>query len=226
LKVLIIASLLFVFFVSAVSSQDAGYLIRLYEENMLDELRDILRSKNASEEDITSIFLKALLEEDADLAYNYYSRLSNLSSIYGEFSNIRRAQYQYAIGNYQTASDILTEFLQRYSRSRYREKARELLEICKKTLGGGISQATERETVPDKRFVIQLGAFSMRNNAQKRIEFLQSKGIRDIYIKETTVLGKKLYTIQLREVMTKEEARNRGDDLMRKFDVSYLIKEK
>jgi len=226
IKALLVIFLLSMIFTAAVYSQNAEYIINLYENNRLDDLRNILKNKDQSAEDIATIFLKALLEEDADFANNYFLRLANLSSLYGEFSNLRRAQYNYVLGNYKTTKDILNNFLRRFPGSKYRNKAVDLLALTEKALDENPSQRTEPEVSPEKRFVIQLGVFGVEKNARDIMRSLEEKGITGIYIMEREVQEKKYFLVRLRETMTKEDARTRGEELKRKFGIPYYIAER
>ncbi|RKY89443.1 hypothetical protein DRQ09_01340 [candidate division KSB1 bacterium] len=211
---------------SLLYGQDAEYYLRLYENNRIDDLKNILKNKPAHKEEISIIFLKALLEEDAELAYNNFLRLSNLSSLYGEFSNLRLAQYNYAKGNYKKALEILNDFLKKYPESRYKNKINNLLKLTEKAIETNPSQKSSVEALQEKRFVIQLGAFAIKDNAQKRLNYLKKKGLNNIYIKIKEVLGKKWYSIQLQQVMTKENAKKKGEELKNKFGISCIIVEK
>ncbi|MCB2204774.1 SPOR domain-containing protein [bacterium] len=131
------------------------------------------------------LFLEALCEENAEKALDLYQRIvdEHHGSSWADDALHRLYQYSYAVGAYRTARSYQERLDKEYPRSPYAS--------AKAT-----AAAEEKNASGAKQYSVQIGAFTKKEDAQRRIDELKKKGY-TAYLREKSVKGKTVHAVWL-----------------------------
>ncbi len=191
-----------------------------------DKLKEaIAKLKGEEKETAAVLYLRALIENDADKALVIYNKIieSNSESITAERSLWRVAQYYYIKGLYMQSSDVLKQIIDNYPGTLYARKAKEELDIINEVFGEKVKQ-TIKPYKEEGKFVVQLGAFGNKQNAQKLIKLLNERGYSNVRINTQVITGKRLHLVWLGNFDNEISAKNYGELIKQKLRINYSIK--
>lgn len=80
-------------------------------------------------------------------------------------------------------------------------------------------KATSSHSLPTGRFSVQVGAYTMPDNADRIASLAKERFGKNVY--STIDKGDKLYKVMVGDFMTKEEARSFRDEMVQKFPSDY-----
>lgn len=180
-----------------------AYLRGNYEE-VVDAQKDILSDESSSPK---IYFLKALFEPNAEKAFDMYQNVINNTSD-GELryqSAKKIFEYYYARGFYITADQIKTRF-----------------GLDKEVV---VHSPGDKPTLelPPLKYILQLGAFSDRQNAEKLIQRVQGLSL-SILIKTKSVSGHELHLVWLGPFSEKSDAEKWQELVKEKYGIQSRIK--
>lgn len=172
-----------------------------------------------------TLFFAAVFESDGEKAAGGFLNIVTKypSSYYADQSLLRLIQYDYALGQYQSANERVKLFEERYPQSPFLPNA--LAFGMKKTAIPNENHDND-STESDERFTLQFGAFSQSKNATDLQAKLVSAGCTRVKTGEKTVNGKHLYTVTCGSFRDRERARQEGDRIKAKLNLTYTIVEK
>jgi len=195
------------------------------DTNQFDKLEEAIEKLKGEEKETAAVlYLKALIEKDGDKALAIYNKIieSDSESITAERSLWRVAQYYYIKGLYIKSSDVLRQIIDNFPGTLYARKAKEELDIINEVFGEKEKQ-TIKPYKEERKFVVQLGAFGIKQNAQKIIKFLNEKGYSNVRINTEVVVGRPLYKVWLGNFDNETSAKRYGELLKQKLRINYMI---
>lgn len=219
-------------------SQDLEDYLKMYERGEISAVRDALPNLELKFPDRAELlFLKAVFESDGETAYSIYSLLkdSNKSDAIYEKALWRVCEFNFARGLYVTCNDFLNKFIAEFPQSDLIDKAEDMRGRLSVQLNDDFVIADEvptsrrpnTEVIEEKNFSIQIGAFASKANVQRRLSYIRKLGVSNAEVAESSVGGRILYKIWVGSYATREEARNSGDDLIRRYRLnSFTVVEK
>ncbi|MDZ7262493.1 MAG: SPOR domain-containing protein, partial [candidate division KSB1 bacterium] len=74
----------------------------------------------------------------------------------------------------------------------------------------------------DGKYVLQIGAFSNKDNAMNQQNYLSKQGYQ-VEIAEKTVKGQRFYAVYLGNFETEQEAQTFGEEFKRKYGLSFRV---
>lgn len=195
--------------------------IDLWQSEQVDSVKKLLPQLNQKFSDKIEVkFFNAVFDNDAVKASAVYE------SITGDFpqhaladeSLYRLIQLSYARGTYQDAKSKFNQLKKNYPKSKWIGIATQMFGDLK------IDDSADQSTnAGSKKFTLQVGAFSMRDNADDLKTKLSGLGYAPIEIAEKTVNGKKLFAVWVGSFATKDEAAKTGQTLKsQKIDFSIV----
>ena len=223
-------------------SQDKNELTNYAETYQFEKLKEAIKKLDGEQkEEAATLYLKALLETDADKAIAMYNKILEMDAetINAERALWRIAQYYYIKGLYIQSADVLKRIIIHFPNSFYANKASEQLSIIRDEFGEniGISNIGKEEETTitesklpeeqinqvEKQFIIQLGAFSSNKNALNRVDVLKKRGYNDIKIIEKVVAGRKLHLVWYGNFISESDAKEEGEDIKKNTGINYRI---
>ncbi len=172
-----------------------------------------------------TLFFTAVFETDGEKAAAGFLNMVTTfpNSYYADQSLLRLIQYDYALGQYKNADERVKLFEQKYPQSSFLSNA-QVFGMKKTAVTNGNPMADSAES--DGRFTLQLGAFSLAKNASDLYAKLVSAGFTQVKTGEKTVNGKLLHTVTCGAFSDRERARQEGDRIKAKLNLTYTIIEK
>lgn len=160
-----------------------------------------LKKKNPNNSSV--IFLEAIVTEDAPKAVMLFKEVFNKypESKYADASVYRLSSYYYAAGEYQKASSYSKMLKTNYPFSPYIKLSEE------RTPPKELKMNETKNVSLNKKFTIQAGAFSKRENAEALKKDFKKTGYSS-EIKEKTIAGTVFHIVYVGRYATEEEARN------------------
>jgi len=208
-------------------TQDLKLLMNYADTNQFDKLEEAIEKLKGEEKETAAVlYLKALIEKDGDKALAIYNKIieSYSESITAERSLWRVAQYYYIKGLYMKSSDVLRQIIDNFPGTLYARKAKEELDIINEVFSEKEKQTIEPYKEEGK-FVVQLGAFGNKQNAQERIKFLNEKGYSNVRINTEVVVGGLLYKVWFGNFDDETSAKRYGELIKQKLRIDYIIVE-
>lgn len=225
--------------------QDVTKLMNYAETYQFDKLEDAIKKLEGKEkENAAVLYLRALIETDADKALATYNRVLELDTktITAEKSLWRVAQYYYIKGLYFQSADVLKRIIIHFPDSFYADKAQKQIIIIRDEFGERIKSTStidDEKTSPEetkpteistlstegKRFVVQLGAFGINTNALKWAAVLKERGLKNVIVKAQDMPGRMLHLVWYGNFKTKMEAQKRAEQIKKALGIHYIIVE-
>lgn len=236
-KVIVIIFLLNTISVSSQTISDPGIkkYVGLWEREQTDSLKTLIsemekKFPNAPE----TLFLKNTYEPDGADAYAVYLRFVRdyPKNIFAPEAYHRLIQHDAAAGRYALAQDYLIKLRTDYSGSSCIKSAEMLIPAAKPDDATKAIITTPGDTIhpqdanSEKKFRLQVGAFSDQKNAQELKQKLTAKGYAPIEFSEKMVNGKSLILVWVGAYATRDEAKKAGDTIKSKEQLTYSIVEK
>ncbi len=224
------ACLILLIFPVSVFSQDGNIesALRNLKANRIDEVKIALpelEQRFGAKPEI--LYLKGIIEEDADIAYQYYREIvekyynTNLS----EEVLWRIGQYNYAKGLYEPAGVYFRKIIELNKNSEIAEMAKKYLVILEMRFGEEMFNPN-KANIGRPRYVIQLSAFANRNNAERLANYLKELKYQNVTINQKTITGRVFYRVWVGEYASREEAKEAGDKIRNLYRFDYRIEEK
>ncbi len=227
-------------------SQNLELLIKYADTYQFDKLRAAIDNLSGEEkETAAALYLKALIEKDAEKALVMYNIVieKDSKSLTAVKSLWRVAQYYYIKGLYVKSSEILHRIIDDFPNSLYVKKAGEQLKLIRNVYGNKVKPASappEETSKPDEKpskatriirekpaartgkYVIQFGAFSSKNNAERRADYLIKNGYKNVTINAVVVKGRRQYRVWLGSFNDIDTAKRNGEIIKRKLKINYV----
>lgn len=208
--------------------------VELWQNDNVDSLRAVLPSlqkKYSNQPEI--LFFQSVFEPDGAKANAGYASILNRfpDNVFADECLYRLIQYDYAKGSYRSAQDKADQLKERFSSSRFADKAERMFS----GLNDAAAQTVETTPVSDpnisknssgKKFRLQVGAFGQSKNAEDLRDKLKSNGYVPVEFSEKVVNDKKLILVWVGAFDSKDEAAKTGDDLKKNLQLNYTIVEK
>ena len=188
--------------------------------------------------DSAVLYQEAINTVDADKASKIYDKIiqSNSKSDYYWLSVLKKAELNYAIGSYITASALFREFNVDAPGYLVTEDTKDLffkslaaagqtdsLRIYQKKLNRSVSSKQSKNIInKNKVWFIQFGAYSKKDSAEILKESLMEDGLRDIQVSQVMNRGKMIYYVRSSNVKSYSSIKKQADKLKRK-DIDFII---
>lgn len=188
--------------------------------------------------DSAVLYQEAINTVDGDKASKIYDKIiqSNSKSDYYWLSVLKKAELNYAIGSYITASALFREFNVDAPGYLVTEDTKDLffkslaaagqtdsLRIYQKKLNRSVSSKQSKNiTNKNKVWFIQFGAYSKKDSAEILKESLMEDGLRDIQVSQVMNRGKMIYYVRSSNVKSYSSIKKQADKLKRK-DIDFII---
>lgn len=180
-------------------------LFSLYENNDFDKLKSQLQKINENQKGSSEIqFLEAVFLENGEDALSIYLKL--FDSSYGDFKKIiskKLSDYYYAKGYYLTSSKY-----QKY--------------MVENTNSNASKNKNIEKQVQQRKYIIQLGAFGLKENANQLKEMLQTQNLYT-RIEIRDIKGKQLYCVWLDGKKGFSETLDFAEKIKEKYHLQYRI---
>lgn len=188
--------------------------------------------------DSAVLYQEAINTVDGDKASKIYDKIiqSNSKSDYYWLSVLKKAELNYAIGSYITASALFSEFNVDAPGYLVTEDTKDLffkslaaagqtdsLRIYQKKLNRSVSSKQSKNiTNKNKVWFIQFGAYSKKDSAEILKESLMEDGLRDIQVSQVMNRGKMIYYVRSSNVKSYSSIKKQADKLKKK-DIDFII---
>ena len=188
--------------------------------------------------DSAVLYQEAINTVDGDKASKIYDKIiqSNSKSYYYWLSVLKKAELNYAIGSYITASALFREFNVDAPGYLVTEDTKDLffkslaaagqtdsLRIYQKKLNRSVpSKQSKNITNKNKVWFIQFGAYSKKDSAEILKESLMEDGLRDIQVSQVMNRGKMIYYVRSSNVKSYSSIKKQADKLKKK-DIDFII---
>ena len=245
LKIFIIIVIISHLFTLRLFSQNVKKLMNYAETYQFDKLENAIKNlKGEEKEEAAVLYLRALIETDADKALAVYNRIleQDTETINAERALLRVAQYYYIKGLYIQSADVLKRIIIHFPDSFYAKKAKDQMVIIRDAFGERVKSAPamEGEGLPSEtkesagkslsshkgeQYVVQLGAFSSKRNASRLTAVLKERGFKDIDIIAKVITGRKLHLVWYGNFRTKSEAVRSAEIIKKALSINYRIVE-
>jgi len=223
-------------------------LLQFAANRQFDQLRSALLDTPQEQQDTPIVlFCMALLEMDGDRARTLYERVlaGDTEGLVADRALWRLAQYHYARGYYVRAGAYLQQLVTNFPASSEAGRARRQLTIITEsgveiTAADAIpppqdrrqrERAVPRRTAPrplaepqsNRRYAVQVDAFSSQNNADHRVDQLRRLNYRDVRIVPRTLLGRRLYPVWVGGLGTESEAHRFGEAMRLRGTIKHFV---
>ena len=209
----IISLILSIFCFSWLFTQEFSELYTLYDQKNFHELKEKIQSYEKKHRDNIEIqFFKTLFNKNGDEAVDKYKELLDRAD--GRLKDYlleKIAEYYYSKGFYITASKY------RDSKTNYPEKEQNT--GLERKNDPEINHLVKTDT---PKFRIQVGAFSLRENANTIKEKLQSHAINAVIV-ERTVNKKNLFCVWINGKNNFEDTKEYAEMIKKKLNLDYRI---
>jgi hypothetical protein len=188
--------------------------------------------------DSAVLYQEAINTVDGDKASKIYDKIiqSNSKSDYYWLSVLKKAELNYAIGSYITASALFREFNVDAPGYLVTEDTKDLffkslaaagqtdsLRIYQKKLNRSVSSKQSKNIInKNKVWFIQFGAYSKKDSAEILKESLMEDGLRDIQVSQVMNRGKMIYYVRSSNVKSYSSIKKQADKLKKK-DIDFII---
>jgi hypothetical protein len=214
MKIFLISGILsLLFYASIASAQTHPELFELYENRQIDQLKTRMQQfDNSSGKDDEVLYFRTVLTDNGDSAFSIYERLFNQSNgPLKKLASEKLAEYYYALGFYIKSSEY-----ERFAKTYIPIKTSEV----KKTGDNSRNGRAELDTKPI--YMIQVGAFSVIENANDLAGFLQDKKF-EVSVVDRTIGGNKLFCVWVKGDSSFEKTENIAEAIKDKYQLSYRI---
>ena len=188
--------------------------------------------------DSAVLYQEAINTVDGDKASKIYDKIiqSKSKSDYYWLSVLKKAELNYAIGSYITASVLFREFNVDAPGYLVTEDTKNLffkslaaagqidsLRIYQKKLNRSVSSKQSKNIInKNKVWFIQFGAYSKKDSAEILKESLMEDGLRDIQVSQVMNRGKMIYYVRSSNVKSYSSIKKQADKLKKK-DIDFII---
>jgi len=193
----------------------------------------ILFSQN---KDSAILYQEAINTIDADKAMKIYDEIikSNNKSDYYWLSILKKAEINYAIGSYISASNLFKEFNVEAPKHLVSDTSKDLLfrslnaageldslKVYQKKLSSP-SLLPKKVAKKNKVWFLQFGAYSKKDSANILKETLAEDGVLDIQVSQVMNRGKMIYYVRSSNFKSYAIAEKQGKKLKKK-DIEFII---
>ena len=186
--------------------------------------------------DSAILYQEAINTMDADKAMKIYDEIikSNNKSDYYWLSILKKAEINYAIGSYISASNLFKEFNLEAPKHLVSDISKDLLfkslnaageldslKVYQKKLSSP-SLLPKKVTKKNKVWFLQFGAYSKKDSANILKETLVEDGVLDIQVSQVMNRGKMIYYVRSSNFKSYAIAEKQGKKLKKK-DIEFII---
>jgi hypothetical protein len=186
--------------------------------------------------DSAILYQEAINTIDADRAMKIYDEIikSNNKSDYYWLSILKKAEINYAIGSYISASNLFKEFNVEAPKHLVSDISKDLLfkslnaageldslKVYQKKLSSP-SLLPKKVTKKNKVWFLQFGAYSKKDSANILKETLVEDGVLDIQVSQVMNRGKMIYYVRSSNFKSYAIAEKQGKKLKKK-DIEFII---
>ena len=186
--------------------------------------------------DSAILYQEAINTIDADKAMKIYDEIikSNNQSDYYWLSILKKAEINYAIGSYISASNLFKEFNVKAPKHLVSDISKDLLfkslnaageldslKVYQKKLSSP-SLLPKKVTKKNKVWFLQFGAYSKKDSANILKETLVEDGVLDIQVSQVMNRGKMIYYVRSSNFKSYAIAEKQGKKLKKK-DIEFII---
>ena len=186
--------------------------------------------------DSAILYQEAINTIDADKAMKIYDEIikSNNQSDYYWLSILKKAEINYAIGSYISASNLFKEFNVEAPKHLVSDISKDLLfkslnaageldslKVYQKKLSSP-SLLPKKVTKKNKVWFLQFGAYSKKDSANILKETLVEDGVLDIQVSQVMNRGKMIYYVRSSNFKSYAIAEKQGKKLKKK-DIEFII---
>jgi hypothetical protein len=186
--------------------------------------------------DSAILYQEAINTIDADKAMKIYDEIikSNNKSDYYWLSILKKAEINYAIGSYISASNLFKEFNVEAPKHLVSDISKDLLfkslnaageldslKVYQKKLSSP-SLLPKKVTKKNKVWFLQFGAYSKKDSANILKETLVEDGVLDIQVSQVMNRGKMIYYVRSSNFKSYAIAEKQGKKLKKK-DIEFII---
>lgn len=186
--------------------------------------------------DSAILYQEAINTIDADKAMKIYDEIikSNNKSDYYWLSILKKAEINYAIGSYISASNLFKEFNVEAPKHLVSDISKDLLfkslnaageldslKVYQKKLSSP-SLLPKKVTKKNKVWFLQFGAYSKKDSANILKETLVEDGVLDIQVSQVMNRGKMIYYVRSSNFKSHAIAEKQGKKLKKK-DIEFII---
>lgn len=243
-----------IFFISFLNAQDVdSYLSLIYDENAKGVSQNLPELLSKYPKDSGVLFLKALLTEDGESAFEQYKKIikNYPESKYAPLSAMKIGEYFYAKGLYTQSANILKKIPASYPRFKDMQRLTDLMINSFNAIGqvdsaryygllvesmfpqvetnllkneDKLNQVFDfkKKTKSGGPYVVQVGAFSSKENA-KRLKLQLSQLGHDVSINNVESNGKTFYAVRINRFKSKSKAEQIGKGVKSKLGVNYRV---
>ena len=192
----------------------ANALKEIEKGNIVKAESMLIKLKQNSPDNPSTLFLDAILTKNGEDALNKYFFLYNKFPDYEHSDEIlyRIYLYYYSLGLYKTAENYLTELKKKFPASN----------LVKTKIQEKFEENSKGEIIDTIKYTIQVGAFLILDNAKKLSSMLSGKG----YFTEITnkeIGGSLLNIVNCGKFLSEEEANEVLKELEQKFNIRGRI---
>jgi len=189
-----------------VLAENYDTLYDLFDANKIGELKKELDKYNTKNDNSSDIqFFNALFLENGEEAIAVYKKLfDNSKGVLKEHLAKKLYEYHYAKGYYVTASNF-----QKYL-------------IEKSTEPVKSSENVQDELEKEKKFIIQVGAFGLRENAEQLQKMLETQNLESKVVIRT-INRKLLYCVWLNGYEEFNKTLKYAENIEQKYQLQYRI---
>jgi hypothetical protein len=198
---------------SIVSAQNHPDLFEFYTNKQFDKLETRIQELgNSAKDDPEVLFFNTILTDNADNAITIYEQLfSQSQGLLKKLASEKLAEYYYALGFYIKSSEY-----EKYSKTYIPVKTTEFVKSGDNIIKG------KSESDIKSIYMIQVGAFSVIDNANDLAGFLKGKEL-EVSVVSRNIAGNILYCVWLKGDSNFENTEKFAEEIKEKYDLSYRI---
>jgi len=203
--------------------------VKLWQDDQVDSIKNVLPELLKKYPDkVETKFFSAVFESDADKALPFYEALlaKRPNHPFADECLFRLMQFAYAKGTYQAARMKFEKLQKDYPHSPLLPMA---IQLFSETLMDTLSPVTIKSDTTKivksggRKYALQVGAFSMMQNANELKSKIMDAGFEPVDIIEKKVNGKKLFAVWVGAFDSKNDAQKKGQELKEKLHLDFSI---
>lgn len=217
------------------STQDVNKYLSMIENGQVDKVREELPSLlSRYPNDPGILYVQGMATTDgAEAVRIYQSIVDNFpKNQWADDALYKVYQFYYAIGLYRTAEIKLNQLKTNYPESKYVTQSpavetKNLAEEKEQEAVGErevetVQQEPAKSLAPAGQFTLQVGAYTAQVNAEKQKLFFEDLGL-PVEVINKVKQNRSLYLVLVGNYATYEDAKTRGVDIKKKYDIDSIV---
>jgi cell division septation protein DedD len=177
------------------------------------------------------LYIQAVLTTDGTLAVKRYEEIAEKhpQSIWADDALYKVYQYNFSLGLYKKADDVMAQLRSRYPQSIYVTGAEskppqpETGSAVAAAPAKAVSQSSVQQAAATGKFYVQVGVFSTEANARRAAEQYGSKAGRKPAVTQVGTTDKPRYLVRFDGFETEESARSFSVELRTKHQIESFV---